>query len=166
MSIELLKRIIVGKNHRRTLIRAVILAIFCIILFRFFLIPVRIQGISMEPTYHNGAVNLVNTMYYKFHDFKRSDIVAVAIGSGHKYMYLKRIVGLPNEKVAFRAGKLLINGKIIDEPYIVYECDWYMAEVLVGENEYYVVGDNRSGPISGHEKGRVDKNKIMGRPLW
>lgn len=166
MSKELLKRIIIGKNAKITLIRAVFVAVFCVIFFRFFLIPMRIQGISMEPTYHNGSVGFVNALYYKFHDLKRGDIVAIAIGSGYKYMYLKRVVGLAGEEVSFKKGVLFIDGEIIREPYIEYEYDWDMDEITVGENEYFVVGDNRSVPIETQAKGRVDKSKIRGRPLW
>jgi signal peptidase I len=166
VSKDLIKRILIGKSPRYTLIRAVIIAVFCIILFKFFLIPIRIHGKSMEPTYHDGSINFVNTLYYKYHSLKRGDVVAIAIGSGHRYMYLKRIVGLPGEKVSFKDGKLLIEGKIIYEPYIKYECDWDMSEILIGENEYFVVGDNRGIPIDTHKMGRVDKDKIVGKPLW
>ena len=120
----------------------------------------------MEPTYHDGSINFVNTLYYKFHNFKRGDIVAITIGSGHRYMYLKRIIGLPGEKVSFKEGKLLIDSKVSYEPYVKYESDWNMSEVLVGKDEYFVVGDNRNGFIGFHEKGRADRSNIIGRPLW
>lgn len=160
------KRIIIGKNPKRTLIRAVIIAIFCIILFKCFLIPVKINGISMEPTYRDGSVNLVNALYYNSREIKRGDIVTIAIGSGREYMYLKRVVGFPGERVSFRRGRLLIDGKVVSEPYIKYEYNWDMPEVLVGENEYFVVGDNRRIPIETHKMGRVDKDRIVGKPLW
>ncbi len=120
----------------------------------------------MEPTYHDGSVNFVNTLYYKFHNFKRGDIVAIAIGSGHHYMYLKRILGLPGEKISFKSGTLRIDGQVICEPYVKYEYNWSMEEISVEDNEYFVVGDNRSGAIDAHEKGRVSKEKIIGKPLW
>lgn len=166
MSKDLVKRVLIGKNPRHTLIRTVVIAVFSIVLFKFFLIPIRIQGTSMEPTYHNNSVNFVNTLYYKFHNLKRGDIVTIAIGKRHRYMYLKRIVGLPGEKVSFKEGKLLIDEKVLYEPYVKYEYDWNMPEILVGDKEYFVVGDNRNSSIDTHEKGRVGKNKIIGRPLW
>lgn len=120
----------------------------------------------MEPAYHDSSVNFVNTLYYKLYDLKRGDIVAIAIGSGRHYMYLKRIVGLPGEKISFKNGTLRIDRQVIYEPYVKYDYDWNMEEISVGDNEYFVVGDNRSGPIDIHEKGRVTKEKIIGRPLW
>ncbi len=166
MSKELLQKIIIGESIKRTLIRAVIIAVFCFVLFRFFLVPIRIWGISMEPTYHDGSVGFVNTLYYKFHDLKRGDLVAIAIGSGYKYMYLKRVVGLPGEKISFKNGALFIDKEEVYEPYIKCEWNWDMEEVSIGENEYFVVGDNRSVPIETHVKGRVNENKIRGKPLW
>jgi len=120
----------------------------------------------MEPTYHDGSVGFVNTLYYKFHDLKRGDLVAIAIGSGYKYMYLKRVVGLPGEKISFKNGALFIDKEEVYEPYIKCEWNWDMEEVSIGENEYFVVGDNRSVPIETHVKGRVNENKIRGKPLW
>ena len=163
---RVLKRVLVGRSPRNTFVRAIILAVFCIILFRFFFIPIRIYGKSMEPAYHDGSIDFINTLYYKFHNLKRGDVVAVGIGSGHGYMYLKRVAGLPGEKLSFKDGMLIINGRVVSEPYVKYKYDWNMPEVPIGKDEYFVVGDNRSGPISEHAKGRVYKNKIMGRPLW
>jgi len=163
---ELIKTILVGRSPRRTVIRAGIIAVFCIILFKFLLIPIRLQGISMEPTYWDGSINLVNTLCYRFRSPKRGDVVAIAIGSGRHYLYLKRVVGLPNERVSFSGGKIFVNGKAIPELYVKYRCDWNMKEELVGPDEYYVVGDNRSIPLETHKQGRVNKEKIKGKPLW
>ena len=166
-AIELVKIILIGRSPRRTLIRSAIIAVVCIIVFKYLLIPIRIQGMSMEPTYHDGSINFVNTLYYRFRPLKRGSIVVIPIGSGADYMHLKRIVGLPGERVCFREGRLLIDGEPILEAYVKYECDWNIEEeVLVGANEYYVVGDNRSTPIDTHKKGLVYRGKIRGNPLW
>ena len=83
-------------------------------------------------------------------------------------LILTPIRGNPAEAAGILEGDILIavDGKVIHETYVKYECDWNMSEILVGESEYFVVGDNRSGSIDTHEKGRVDRTKIMGRPLW
>lgn len=163
---NLFKTALLGKNPRITLRRAVLLAVFSVLLFKFLLIPIRIKGMSMEPAYRDGSINFVNTLPLQFRSPQRGDIVAIAIGSGRKYMYLKRIIGLPHEKVSFREGKLFIDGEEIPEPYVRYECDWTMEEVPVGSDEYYVVGDNRSTPSETHKKGRVKKGRLRGVPLW
>ena len=163
---DLIKVIFIGRHPERTLIRSVVIAVFCIVLFKFFLIPIRIQGMSMEPTYHNGSVNFINVFYYRFRTLERGDLAAIAIGSGRRYMYFKRIVGLPGERLSFKEGKLLINGEAVYEPYMKYGCDWNMPEVLIGHDEYFAVGDNRSTSMETHEKGRIKESKILGKPLW
>src|SRR5258707_1178640 len=88
--------IIIGRKPRRTLIRAACLAVVCFVVFKFVLLPVRVVGISMEPTYHDRSLNLVNALSYLRSGPQRGDVVGVQM-SGRSIMYLKRIVGLPGE---------------------------------------------------------------------
>lgn len=163
--VRILKIIAVGRNPKSTLIRAVILGIFCFFLFKYLLIPTRIYGTSMEPAYRNGSVNFVNTIPYLLHDPMRGDVVAIAM-TGRRVMLLKRIIGLPGETVAFVGGKLLINGEKFPEPYIKTDCQWMRKEVRNSPDEYFVAGDNRSVPISAHALGRVERKKIIGGVLF
>ena len=160
-----LKRILFGKSPKHTFIRGSILAISCFITFKFVLLPVKIEGKSMEPTYRNGGFNFVNTLRYYFHEPHRGDIVGIKM-AGKKVMLLKRVVGLPGERLSFKDGVLIINGEPILEEYIKESCDWNMAEVEVGSDEFFVVGDNRMMPIEFHVYGRVSRSKIVGGPLF
>lgn len=158
--------VLIGRRPKRTLVRIGVLVAVCFVLFRFVLAPVRIQGPSMLPTCRRGQVRMVNRLAYRFHEPRRGDIVAIKFSdSGESVMLLKRIVGLPGESVAFQEGRLLINGKIVEEPYLRYSCDWQMPPVPVGPDEFYVVGDNRSMPREYHEQGRCKRERILGR-LW
>jgi len=159
---SLLQRLVIGRNPRRTLIRTAIWALACIILGRFVLLPIKVQGISMMPTYKPNKVNLVNRLAFLFHPPQRGDIVAIKLAGWH-VMYLKRIVGLPGETVAFHEGRLFINGKEMEEPYIVFHCNWEHEPEQVGPNEYYVVGDNRSMDFFDHEQGRTTRDRIVGK---
>jgi signal peptidase I len=80
-------------------------------------------------------------------------------------MFLKRIVGLPGETVAFHHGHAFINGRILDEPYVKYECDWERQPVTLGPDQYFVVGDNRSMPIEDHTMGEPHRDRIVGKIL-
>jgi len=119
----------------------------------------------MEPSYANGSVNFVNTLRFRFGPPRRGDVVAIKM-AGTRVMLFKRIVGLPNERIGFRNGILLVNGKEFQEPYVVHREQWNMPEVVTGENEYFVVGDNRGTAIEEHALGRVDKRRIVGGPLF
>lgn len=159
------KRILFGKSLRRTLVRAAILATSSFILFRFLFLPVRIIGISMEPTYRDGSINFVNTLRYRFRAPRRGDVVAIRMAGRH-VMLLKRIIGLPGERLAFHNGTLTVNGKVIPEPYVKNIGDWNLAEVTIGLNEFFVAGDNRLMPIEAHAHGRVERGRIIGGPLF
>jgi signal peptidase I len=158
-------RLLVGRSPRRTLVRAAIVAAVAFVVFRYFLIPIHLAGGSMEPAYMDGSVNIVNTFSYRFRPPKRGDVVAIRM-AGTRVMLFKRIVGLPAERIGFRNGALLVNGRELPEPYVVYREKWNMPEVTVGAGEYFVVGDNRGTDISGHALGRVDKRRIVGGPLF
>jgi signal peptidase I len=147
------------------LIRVSLVALFAYIFFGHLCIPFTIQGISMEPTYHNGGVNFCWRLHYLFSEPKRHDVVTVRF-AGNKVMLLKRVVAREGEQVEFREGKLFVDGKEIEEPYIRYPCDWNLPPRQVEEDCIYVVGDNRNMPIENHHFGQTTKNRIMGVPLW
>jgi len=146
-------------------VRLVVIALAAVIVFTFVLRPVWISGKSMEPTYADGGFNFIFLWSYAFRAPARGDVVAVKT-TGISTMLFKRIVGLPGERVAFRGGRLLINGIPVSEPYITTPCTWDIPEVTVGEEEYFVVGDNRTVDYRGHSMGRAQREKIAGRPIF
>jgi signal peptidase I len=159
-------RLLVGRRPKRTIVRLVILVVVVFVLFKFVFIGVRIEGISMEPTYHNGRIGLVERVAYRHSLPKRGDVVAIRI-AGERRMYLKRVIGLPGERVAIHRGSVYINGEKLEEPYVRAPREpWEEPEVRLGEHEYYVVGDNRSMPGRWHEHGRVDASRIAGKLLF
>lgn len=164
------KRFLFGRRPKVTLLRAAILLAACFVVFRFILLPVRINGDSMLPTYHTGQINCVNRLAYVRHRPQRYDIVSVRLArpngiSAPKVLYMKRIIGLPGETVAFHEGKAIINGNPIDEPYVKWPCDWSNESVTCGPDEYYVVGDNRSMTMPSHVQGRAKLERIVGKLL-
>ena len=159
------QRVLIGRNPRRTLVRIVVLVVVSLIVFNYVLLPVRVDGGSMLPTYRENGVNLVNRLAYLFHEPQRGDVVAVRLLAGARRMYLKRIVGLPGETVAFHEGRLYINGRPQAEPYVKYPCNWDHEPLQVGPDQYYVVGDNRDNQLEWHAQGRAPRNLILGKVL-
>jgi signal peptidase I len=119
----------------------------------------------MEPTYRDGSFNLCWKWRYLFTKPDRHDVVAVRF-AGNKVMLLKRVVALEGERVEFRHGKLLVDEKEIDEPYVQYPCGWNLPPRIVEKDCVYVVGDNRSMPIENHLFGQASIERIVGAPLW
>lgn len=159
-----LQVVLIGRRPQRTLIRISVVVPVVFLTAHFVLRPIRIQGPSMRPTYRDSGVNLLNRLAYKFHEPQRGDVVAIRL-AGPSVMFMKRIVGLPGETVAFVGGKLLINGQVLPEPYVVFPCHWEMSPQRLGSNEFFVVGDNRSMPIEDHTFGAADRSRILGRLL-
>jgi signal peptidase I len=156
--------IAVGRNPRNTLIRIAVLIAVCFVLFHFVLLPVRVDGISMLPTYKNGSVNLVNRLAYLWHEPRRGDIVTVRY-AGYHLMLLKRIIALPGETVAFEQGVVLINGQSLDEPYEKWPSDWTLPPKKLGPDQYFIVGDNRTMRWQDHTFGAVERERIVGKVL-
>jgi signal peptidase I len=155
---------LIGRNPKITLVRVVVLIVTCFVVFIFNLLPARIEGISMLPTYKDRSVNFVNRLAYHWHEPQRGDVVGIRLAGPH-VMYMKRIIGLPGETVAFVDGRVLINGEVLDEVYEKSPCNWNYPPVKLGPDEYFVVGDNRTMPWQEHEFGRATRDRIVGKAL-
>jgi signal peptidase I len=163
-----------GRNPKVTLLRAAVWAAVCVVVFKILLVHVRVSGISMLPTCPDQSVYWVNRLAYVWQEPRRGDVVAIRfiqtddsisrLEPPH-VMLLKRIIALPGETVAFVNGRVLINGKILDEPYEDedYPCFWNCAPITLGPDQYYVVGDNRSMPPEDHTHGPYDRSRIVGK---
>lgn len=160
-----LRDIAIGRDPRRTLVRIAVLAVLSFIIFGWLLTPVRVRGISMEPTYHDSSLKLVNRIIYKLRAPQRGDVVAIRL-AGPGVLYVKRIVALPTERVSIVDGVVEVNGTPLAEPYVQKRSAWNYPEVTVGAREYFVIGDNRSMKMGDHDFGRVDSRRILGLLLF
>jgi signal peptidase I len=160
-----LRHIAVGRNPRRTFVRIAVLAALSFITFGWLLTPVRVRGISMEPTYHDSSLKLVNRIIYKLRTPRRGDVVAIRLAGPH-VLYVKRIIALPSERVSIVDGIVEVNGEPLIEPYVAKRAAWNYPEVTVGAREYFVIGDNRGMKMADHDFGRVDVRRILGMLLF
>jgi len=161
---SLLRRVVIGRDPKRTLQRVVILVVVCFLVAKFILLPIQISGPSMLPTYGERGINFVNRLAYMFHEPRRGDVVAIRL-AGPSIMFMKRIIGLPGETVAFHGGHVYIDGKLLNEPYVKFPSFWEHDGRTLGPSEYYVVGDNRSMPQVDHTEGKASRDRIVGKVL-
>ena len=160
---------VIGRNWKLTLARLTIFVVTAFVVFRFILLPVRVEGISMLPTCRDGSVNFINRLAYLRRGPQRGDVVGIRLSDPGilwpSVMYLKRVIGLPGETVAFVNGHVLIDGQTLDEPYEKNGCDWNLPPVKLGPTGYFVVGDNRSMPSEFHTFGKVERDHIVGKAI-
>jgi signal peptidase I len=161
----LVSRLIVGSNPRRTLLRAGLLIVVAYVIFGHVLLPVRGVGISMQPTIEQGDLLFINQLAYRFRAPAHGDVVAVRV-AGRSVVYVKRLLGLPGDRVAFVDGVLWRNGEPVAEPYVTRRSDWRLSEVTLGEDDYFVVGDNRGMPMVQHEFGTSTRARLIGPKVF
>ncbi len=130
---------------------------------------VSVAGDSMSPVLNNGNVVMVDRVTYHFKDPARGDIVAFS-QSGDSHYSIKRIVGLPGETVQISEGKILIDGEEITVDIHVSGIEYAgLAEepVELGDDEYFVMGDNHTASSDSREPGtgNVKKDDIYGK-VW
>ena len=160
-----IKAFLFPKANRKYFLRVLIVALTAFVLFKYVLIPFRIEGESMWPTYTNGSVNFCFTLTYLFSRPARGDVVTIRM-AGNSVMLLKRIIALENDTVAFKNGRLFVNQQEVTEPYVSGPCDWDLPQRKVKPGYVYVVGDNRSVPMERHHFGQTPVRRITGKPLW
>jgi signal peptidase I len=155
-------RLFFGRNPKLTLIRLICLVATSFLVFGFVLIPIRVSGLSMYPTYKDGKINFVNQLAYRWKKPARGDVVAVRQLRDNRAVLLKRIVGLPGERVRVDGGRVYINGNLLNEPYARVKDGLSKEEMTLEDDQYFVVGDNRHISILGP----VYEHYIIGKVLF
>lgn len=116
----------------------------------------------MSPTYGDGDCLLINKFSNKF---DRSDIIIVHNPKEQDQFLIKRIIGLPNEKVEIKNGDIFINDKILNEEYIDEKTDSDISIVLEN-NQYFILGDNRDESSDLRSFGSVSADNIEGKVFY
>lgn len=158
------------------LMRDIILIITLFILFGVFIAqPVVVEGTSMLPVLHDGERLLVNKLvYYKFESvswghLERGDIIVFWYPNEPDKSYVKRIIGLPGEKVEIRHGRIYIDGQELNEDYLDTEHNKMLSthpQVEVTPHHYFVMGDNRDNSSDSRYWGLVPEKYIYGKAFF
>jgi signal peptidase I len=120
----------------------------------------RQNGYSMKPNFTDGDVFRVEAV--PLNDLKRGDLVVIE-NKGN--LLLKRLIGLPNETISIQDGTVFINGSALDEPYEVVPSKDSMEEVLLDNDSYFVLGDNRPDSLDSRLLGPVKGDAIKGKAI-
>ena len=145
---------------------------YCIVVFAIYLVmslfsrKLIVDGSSMEPNYHNGDVLKINLVTYLTSEPQRYDVVTIHTPSMD---LIKRIIALPGETVSIdENGKIRINGEIIEDPFAEEAIRQDMRglaanTIILKDNEYFVMGDNRNASTDSRTIGPIQKKQIIGK---
>lgn len=153
------------------IIQIVVFAI-SIFLFIYLLVlqPHKIKGASMEPNFINREYLLTDKLSYRFREPERGDVVVFKAPPTFDDEFIKRVIGLPGEKVMIKGRRVYVNGKFLKEDYIPPTTSTYAGkvavegkELVVPTGEYFVLGDNREHSLDSRNLGMIPEDKITGR---
>jgi len=148
------------------ILKIVLIALVIVIPIRYFLFqPFIVKGQSMEPNFENSNYLIVDELSYRFRDPQRGEVVVFRYPKNISQRFIKRIIGLPGEKIEIEAGVVMMNGKILDEskylPSGVQTTG--NTQISLDENEYFVLGDNRISSFDSRQWGVLPRKNIVGR---
>jgi signal peptidase I len=151
---------------RAGIVQVILTVIIILVVFaavQFTMQSFRVEGKSMEPSFHNGEYIVVNKLTYRFVSPHRGDVVVFRNPQMPDRLYIKRIVGMPGDTVEIRGGQIYINGGVLEETpdfaAILYE----NYSVTVPKGRYFVIGDNRTATSGSHTFGLVPRRNIVGK---
>lgn len=125
--------------------------------------PVRVQGTAMLPNFKDGDRVLIDK---NVEQLNRGEVVIFFYPKDTSKQYIKRIIGLPGEKIEIKDGSIFINGKFLEEFYVDQSYNQTkdnFPEKLISENNYFVLGDNRDNSSDSRYWGTVPKDLIIGK---
>lgn len=149
-------------------VKMLILAGITIGVVRYFLFkPFYVKGQSMEPNFYEKDYLIIDELTYRFREPQRGEVVVFRAPVGSDY-YLKRVVGLPGERVKVENQKVIVynddhpQGVIVDEVYLSEDTPGSLSTSL-GPDEYFVLGDNRNASYDSRRFGPIKEDSVVGR---
>ena len=157
------------KRYRlvREVIETIVLTVLMFLIIRMAVQNFQIQGHSMEPSFHDQELVLVDKWTYLFHTPARGDVVVFVAPPQPDQDYIKRVVGLPGDVVTVQGTQVYVNGKLLQESYVKpynQGNPWpSFTNRVIPPNDYFVFGDNRAGSSDSRDWGCLPRANIIGR---
>jgi signal peptidase I len=158
------------KEQFKEFFKYFILAMIIVVPIRIYIAqPFIVKGVSMSPTFETGDYLIVDEISYHSQDPQRGEVFVFKYPRDPKFDYIKRIIGIPGDTIKIENGKVTITTKegeeiSTNEPYVVFNSTETKSRIL-GEGEYFAMGDNRRESYDSREWGPVPRENIIGRVL-
>lgn len=146
----------------------IISAAASVLIITFLYQPVRVEGTSMLPRLEDRDRLFINKFVYHVEGIERDDIVVFHYPRDPQKSYIKRVIALPGDRIAIDHGVVVLNGRALSEPYVPeeYRDTRSMAEMVVPEGYYFMMGDHRSISSDSREFGPVERSLIYGKAVF
>lgn len=146
--------------------KVVVISLAIIIPIRYFLIqPFYVKGASMEPNFKQYEYLIINQLSYRMRNPERGEVIVLRNPQDLSQFFIKRIIGLPGDHVEVYDKNVYINGTELNEsPYLADTVEtWGKIDLVLGENQYFVLGDNRNASLDSRIIGPITRDEIIGR---
>lgn len=154
-------------------LEVILISVLSVILIRTYLVqPFLVWGSSMAPNFSSGDYILIDELSLRFREIERGEVVVFKSPMDSYTYFIKRVIGLPGERILINDNKITIfnesypNGLIIKEPYLSYQNKTINfgkdIDVILDNDEYFVLGDNRQYSYDSRAWGPVKKENIIG----
>ncbi len=154
------------------ILRFALIALIIVLPIRWFVAqPFIVSGASMEDTFHNNEYLIVDQVTYRFDEPQRGDVIVFKYPRDHSKYFIKRVIGLPGETVIVDGASITIKsadypeGLTLDEPYAQLGDSRFDQTLTLGDDEYFVLGDNRDHSSDSRVWGVLKREEIVGRAL-
>lgn len=145
-------------------IQVILISVITSLCVLYFVQISRVVGISMEPTYHDGNIVLVDKVFYKQGEPERNDIVVVKYGSDQ---IIKRVVAIEGDKIELIDNELYLNGNLLEEDYINEKMDYNDFSYEIPKGKIFVMGDNRNHSVDSRLIGYIDfEDGVVGKVFF
>ena len=126
---------------------------------------IRVEGISMEPSLHDGQFVVVNRLAYNWQEPLRGDVVVFYFPQNPSRRFIKRVIGLPGDTINIRSGQVYVNDVLLEEPYIAAPAN-FSGEWAIEYGKVFVLGDNRNNSSDSPDWGGLPINEIIGKAVF
>jgi signal peptidase I len=130
--------------------------------------PVKVEGTSMMPGLADQERIFINKYAYRLGNIERGDVVVFRYPGDPSKNYIKRVVGIPGDRIEIFRGDVVVNGNRLEEPYVLmqFRDERSMSELTVPEDEYFVLGDHRNLSSDSRDFGVVEREAIFGKAVF